>query len=887
MLILLSALGVFFFVAQQTFSEDKKLFVMDLNRTLLKATTSEIKLQLKGRLEELQVFVPRVYRPLPQGFDPFQGLPDALKSDLLSVWFYQPVKGAKGQYKNVAKYVNPAAAKENSLETNFSDQMNQARPLPFAEFEKDPSTLILNRSIRYQDKDITVISFMLNANFLNDESSGVVIVVDLLQRFLIQQLQQSEMAEVFLIFNDGRLLSHPSLADTVSYAAAPFPHPIVEKLSDSHFTRESMEVEVNGEPYLCNIAETGFRGIYAVSQTLKSEAFLALQTLLHKSALLAILIFSASVAVSVFFASGLTSNIQKLRVAAEAIGKGDLDVKINIQSNDEIRSVARSFQWMTNQLRTLIQESLEKARLADELETARLVQSTLLASPVVNTDAVEILSHYVAATECGGDYWDAYYDGRRLTIFIGDATGHGAPAAIVTAVAKSCFTTLNSFFQGQMAPEKLLATMNDIIYAACRGKLLMTMVVIQLDLVTGDIAVSNAGHESPMCLRTGPKDGKRTVDVFFARGERLGFDPGSTYDVERGQMTPGDTLLLYTDGISEARDAGGKEFGERALKKALSAKGMITLGEVKESIVQKVAEHIGEAKQEDDITFVIFRLKRHLAASEVKEPTASNLQGLLAIAPHRMATTVSEARVAPPSLPPKLSSTAEPVPEASVEPVVVPEPEAVPLSEPGTATVLASSPAEEMPPTPDAVSTPTLAEPPVPQATAPSTVPPENENSGLAVLGAETVTPLPSPAPTIAPVSLPKANPLPPPVALAPMDALDVLTAVEAPASAPKPVEATEDNPAPVPQAANAKRDAAPSNASPKLLNRLKKVSPAELREAVLENEKFSSSLTPFADTPLGTKQEKHPSMSEPASAADSSENDSAPPPSPDDKDAA
>jgi phosphoserine phosphatase RsbU/P len=617
MLVLLSSLGVFFGLAQDTFSEDKKLFVMDLNRTLLKATTSEIKLELRGRMEELQVFVPRVYRATEDKIDPFTGLSEGLRNDLLGVTFY---KKDKDGYKALRWYLNPGAAQENQLAGDFLTSLHGVHPIDFSKVH-DEGTQILNRSVKQGDKDITVLTFVLSGSFLNDQSAELVIVVDLLQRFLLKQLQQSEIAEVFLIFKDGRLLSHPSLSNTVEYSAKQFPHPITQNLNGERFSRESLELDVNGEAYLCNISETGFKDIFAVSQTRKSEAFLALQTLLHKSALLAILVLSAAVFVSVFFAAGLTSNIQKLRRAAEQIGAGNLNVKLNVNSNDEIRSVAKSFQWMVNRLQTLIEESLEKARLADELETARLVQSTLLTPPEVATDAVKVLSHYVPATECGGDYWDAHFDGRRVTVFIGDATGHGAPAAIVTAVAKSCFATITTFASDGMTPEEMLNIMNRIIYSACRGKLLMTMCVVQLDAVTGELTVANAGHEAPMCLRKSAESildakerRKKAVETFFAaQGERLGFDPLAQYASEKVRMDAGDIVLLYTDGISEAKNVDGKEWGERALKKVFSARGNAVLDEIREALVTGVQLHTGEAVQEDDITFVLLEYQKALA----------------------------------------------------------------------------------------------------------------------------------------------------------------------------------------------------------------------------------------------------------------------------------
>jgi sigma-B regulation protein RsbU (phosphoserine phosphatase) len=157
-----------------------------------------------------------------------------------------------------------------------------------------------------------------------------------------------------------------------------------------------------------------------------------------------------------------------------------------------------------------------------------------------------------------------------------------------------------------------------MIYSACKGKLLMTMCLIQLNLDSGEIRICNAGHESPLCLRrnkvsgnTKSTDTKRDAetDVLFARGERLGFDPNSQYESTSYRLSPGDTVLLYTDGISEAEDGSGKQWGERKLKKAFARRGPRPLDQLKDQIVEELNEHTNGVQQKDDITFVLFTLK--------------------------------------------------------------------------------------------------------------------------------------------------------------------------------------------------------------------------------------------------------------------------------------
>lgn len=613
LLILLTALGTFFYVAQQTFAEDKKLFVMDLNLSALKATTSELKMEIKSRLEELQVLAPRIYLGGKEQTDVFQGLSSNIRQELIAVSFFRKEANASvlvKQYSN--QELLTSLAIDPSLMKNLSTQIpSQALVL------ENEGLALYNRSQRVAGKPVGVLTFQINGTFLGNESKNLVIIVDFLQDFLRKRLQQSDLAEQFLIFKNGTLLAHPSLAMTVDYANKPFPHPVVERLQNRVTPRESLELEVQGEPYLTNVSGTGFSNVFAISQTKKSEAFIALRMLFEKTLLLALIILSSSILVSVYFAARLTTNIKKLRQAAQRIGSGELDTQVVIRSYDEIQNVAESFQWMTNRLKDLIVESTVKARLEDELETARLVQSTILSPPNMESDAVELSSHYVPATQCGGDYWDAYMQGNLVTLFIGDATGHGAPAAIVTAVAKSCFSTLNTIFTQPLPPEQFLGHINNILYNACRGKLLMTMCVIQLDLETGELIFANAGHESPLLLRASDAgQAKQKAEVLFSRGERLGFSPNETYIAEKTQLSLGDVMLLYTDGVSEARDPDGKEWGERALKKIFANRGVRNVVEVRDDIVRGLAQHTKNEPQPDDVTFVLMNWNKAVVAPQ-------------------------------------------------------------------------------------------------------------------------------------------------------------------------------------------------------------------------------------------------------------------------------
>lgn len=608
--------GAFFYFAHKTFSEDKKLFVMELNLAALKATISELKLELRGRIEELQIFVPRVYLPNPE--KPFHGLSGRLEEEVLGVTFLRAK--TEGPHELVQHYKNLELLKNRGYTEDVFVQLDKQRELNLA-VPPEQGFELVNRSFRAildgKQMDIPVLTVLLNGSFMNEESKDTFIAVDLLQDFLRKKLQQVELTEIFLLSKKGTLLSHADTKQLVDFAASPLNHPVVKRIQEKQFPRESLELDVGGESYLCNVSETGFADLFAISQVKKSQAFLALKLLMQNTLLIALLILSIALVLSIVFAAGLTRNIKKLKAAAESIAQGSWEIHLDVDSNDEIKNVAESFQFMADNLNKMVKEVDQKARMEEELETARLVQSTLLANPETQSEHYDLAPFFLPASECGGDFWDVYQAGTKLTVVVGDATGHGAGAAIVTAVAKSSFSTINTVYgQNVLPPDQFLHVLNKIVYKLCKGQLLMTACVIQLDLATGEIEIGNAGHESPLLLKNSKEKGN--CEVLFSRGERLGFSLDENYTIEKFKLSLGETILLYTDGVSESTDKNGKELGERSLKKLFSSKGPRPVTEIRRDIEFGTRTHIGESQIKDDITFVLLNWKKAATVVNLK-----------------------------------------------------------------------------------------------------------------------------------------------------------------------------------------------------------------------------------------------------------------------------
>jgi serine phosphatase RsbU (regulator of sigma subunit)/HAMP domain-containing protein len=622
LLVVVSGISTFFFFTRKTFLQDKKLFVLDWSLTTLKASTSEIKLELKGRLDELQVMLPRLFSaPESTGVsDPkiMQGLSNRSSQEVLAVTFYQ---ATGGNYSPIRRHTNKNLLESLGLKAEALKQLDQVRPLSSTDFANQSQLVLINRSVRLEGttptKQLPVLTLIFNGNMVSDPSSDTAIAVDMTQDFLQKTLKQSELATLFLVTKKGDLVSHPDDDQLLTFSGKPFDHPVLKRIQTTSLPREALEIELNKEAYLANLANTGIGDVYLVSQIKQADAFRALSILTRQSFEIGLLIISLALIASVIFSAKLTENIKKLESAAREIGTGNFDLKMKISSGDEVEKVATAFEWMTGKIVSLLKETAEKARMEEELATASLIQNTILTPPQLEIDATEVVPFYKSASECGGDLWDAFVKNNKLTVLLGDATGHGAPAAIVTAVVKSCVATLTEFHTGTaLTPTEMLTRINEIVYRSCKGQLLMTMSVAQLDLDSGVLTLANAGHEAPFHVRPTKsltaegKLAKPKTDALFVRGERLGFQANSVYDSLTVQLEPGDTVLVYSDGISEANNHEGKIWGERALKNTFAALAHESLETIKSSLVKALDDFSQGATQKDDITFVLFGWKK-------------------------------------------------------------------------------------------------------------------------------------------------------------------------------------------------------------------------------------------------------------------------------------
>ena len=294
---------------------------------------------------------------------------------------------------------------------------------------------------------------------------------------------------------------------------------------------------------------------------------------------------------------------QKRKVSmAEAIAGGDLDAPLELASDQD--TLGKALRTMTIEMKSYIRNLTEvtaaKERIQSELRVATDIQVSLLprifpAFP--DRPEFDIYATMDPAKEVGGDFYDFFFiDDNRLCFLIADVADKGVPAALYMMVAK---TLLKTEAQRCGAPDEILSGVNAILAADNENCMFVTVFCAILDTRTGEVRFANAGHNPP--LVTGQSGfAYMTPKVGFV----LGPIPDSTYECESIVLRTGDTLFLYTDGVTEAKNPEAELYGEQRLLDALKRSPTGNLTDMIHLIRAEVQQHANGAPQSDDVTML-------------------------------------------------------------------------------------------------------------------------------------------------------------------------------------------------------------------------------------------------------------------------------------------
>ena len=237
----------------------------------------------------------------------------------------------------------------------------------------------------------------------------------------------------------------------------------------------------------------------------------------------------------------------------------------------------------------------QKAALERELTIAHNIQMALLPKPFPEHTGIDLYASQAPAREVGGDLYDYFQNAGHLVFCIGDVSGKSVPAALLMAVMKSMFRS--EAYRAKNAAE-IVETMNRTLCEEYTGGDFITMFVGILDLATGSLDYCNAGHEAPI-LAGQP--------LPIIPNLPIGALSDWTYKGQQAQLMPGNMLFLFTDGLNEAMNDKGKQFGRKHVMELSSKHSTESAYQLIELMQDEVKCHVGNATQSDDITLLAIK----------------------------------------------------------------------------------------------------------------------------------------------------------------------------------------------------------------------------------------------------------------------------------------
>ncbi len=294
----------------------------------------------------------------------------------------------------------------------------------------------------------------------------------------------------------------------------------------------------------------------------------------------------------------------KQNMGVLALGNGPMDASFSQSDFVVFKSIAEQSAFaLYNAI--IYSEANEKKRLDHDLEIARDIQRVLLPAEPPSVNGFEISGINVPARQVSGDYFDYIkVDEERLGVVIADVSGKGVPASLIMAI---CRSVLRSQAAQNPSPADVLRKVNRQLYPDIKEDMFISMAYLILDHARNGVTLARAGHDAPLLY----KRASQTVTPLKPPGMVVGIDSGNVFDRITGDfpvpLERDDCLVLYTDGVTEALDTDGNEFGVERTVQSVRASADNGAQAIVARLIDDLRNFVGSHPQNDDITLIAIR----------------------------------------------------------------------------------------------------------------------------------------------------------------------------------------------------------------------------------------------------------------------------------------
>lgn len=289
--------------------------------------------------------------------------------------------------------------------------------------------------------------------------------------------------------------------------------------------------------------------------------------------------------------------------SSSKIAKGDFTARVDIRTKDEMEFLGHAFNQMAKDLGASVEALIYQQKILRELELASEIQKQLIPKNIPKVAGLDISAGLVPASEIGGDLYDFLpLAGKKLTMYLGDVTGHGVPAGIVSAIANALLFSLKWKYDNIA----VLKEVNLVMRAKCTPNVFMTLCFMEWDAEKKTLHFVSAGHEPLLHYSAG----RKRAQFLSPGGIALGMtdDIGSALEVREVKLAPGDFVVAYSDGITETWKNEHENYGKERFLAAVSDLGDLpNADKVREAIFADAKTFAAGYKQMDDMTVMVIK----------------------------------------------------------------------------------------------------------------------------------------------------------------------------------------------------------------------------------------------------------------------------------------
>jgi serine phosphatase RsbU (regulator of sigma subunit) len=332
----------------------------------------------------------------------------------------------------------------------------------------------------------------------------------------------------------------------------------------------------------------------------------ATQQKVRDRALLVLIIGIAfSAFLGVFISGRVADPVQRLSEGTRRIARGDLGYRVEVNGRDEIAQLASSFNRMASDLKEHIEElkrtTSEKERFLKELEIARGIQQSFLPDSTPHLEGFDIAVTSLPAMVVGGDFYDFIPIGKDVWgLAVADVSGKGIAAAIFMALSR---TLIRASAVGKLSPLEAIRQANALILEDSRTNMFVTLFYAILDPKNMKLVYVNAGHNPPILMHEEGRD----IVLLRAQGIPLGVVKDLGGGTDEISLKRGDVLALYTDGIPDALNGRGEQFGMKRLTEVIGETHRLSVQEITRKVLGELKVFVGGEPQFDDITLMVVK----------------------------------------------------------------------------------------------------------------------------------------------------------------------------------------------------------------------------------------------------------------------------------------